>query len=34
MSERIPLTDLEIARQATIRPIGEVAAAAEINATR
>ncbi|TAP45426.1 formate--tetrahydrofolate ligase [Arthrobacter sp. S39] len=32
MSERIPLTDLEIARQATIRPIGEVAAAAGINA--
>lgn len=31
MSERIPLTDLEIARQATIRPIGEVAAAAGIN---
>jgi formate--tetrahydrofolate ligase len=32
MSERIPLTDLEIARHATIRPIGEVAAAAGINA--
>ncbi len=32
MSERIPLTDLEIARQAKIRPIGEVAAAAGINA--
>ncbi|MEW9870310.1 formate--tetrahydrofolate ligase [Arthrobacter sp. HS15c] len=32
MSEYIPLTDLEIARQATIRPIGEVAAAAGINA--
>ncbi|MDR7157551.1 formate--tetrahydrofolate ligase [Arthrobacter sp. BE255] len=32
MSEHIPLTDLEIARQATIRPIGEVAAAAGINA--
>lgn len=31
MSERIPLTDLEIARQATIKPIGEVAAAAGIN---
>lgn len=32
MSERIPLSDLEIARHATIRPIGEVAAAAGINA--
>ena len=32
MSERIPLSDLEIARHAKIRPIGEVAAAAGINA--
>lgn len=32
MSERIPLSDLEIARHATIRPIGDVAAAAGINA--
>jgi formate--tetrahydrofolate ligase len=32
MPERIPLSDLEIARNATIRPIGEVAAAAGINA--
>lgn len=32
MSERIPLSGLEIARHATIRPIGEVAAAAGINA--
>jgi formate--tetrahydrofolate ligase len=32
MSERIPLSDLEIARHATILPIGEVAAAAGINA--
>lgn len=31
MSERIPLSDLEIARQARIRPISDVAAAAGIN---
>lgn len=33
MSERNTLTDLEIARQATIRPIEEIAAAAGINAS-